>query len=276
MAEKSQPEKAKVEAEVSARTAPFGEIVYQAIQAEGEHELERDSGGLAWSGLAAGLSMGFSMAAQALLRVHLPDAPWQPLVTKFGYTIGFLIVILGRQQLFTENTLTAILPLLKNRRASVLLNVTRLWLVVLLSNFAGGFVFAILVGHTSLFEPEVRAALSAVGKEAVEHGFATLLLRAIFAGWLIALMVWLLPFAEAGRVFVIIIISYVVGLGEFSHIVAGGLESFYLVVTGELSLWRCVTGFLIPTLIGNVIGGVSLVAALAHAQFMASGRGDNL
>ena len=125
--------------------------------------------------------MGFSMAAQALLCVHLPDAPWQPLVTKFGYPIGFLIVILGRQQLFTGNTLTAILPLLKNRRISVLLNVARLWTVVLLSHFAGGFAFAFLVGHTNMFEPEVRSAPSAVGKEAVEQGFTTLLLRARLA-----------------------------------------------------------------------------------------------
>src|SRR4051812_21595731 len=110
------------EEEIADRTAPPGQIIYHAIHREGEHELKRDSGALAWSGLAAGLSMGFSIVTQALLRAHLPDAPWTILISRLGYTVGFLMVILGRQQLFTENTLTPILPLLTNKKAAVLLN----------------------------------------------------------------------------------------------------------------------------------------------------------
>lgn len=269
MAEKSAQKK---EEEITERTSPAGEIVYHAIHSEGEHELKRDSGALAWSGLAAGLSMGFSLVVEALLRVHLPDSNAQALVSKFGYTVGFLIVILGRQQLFTENTLTAVLPFLKKPTMSVLLNVGRLWAVVLASNLVGGFVFAWLVGHTSLFDVEVRTACAEIGREAVDHGFGTVLLRGIFAGWLIALMVWLLPFAESARVGVIVIISYVVGLGQFSHIIAGGIKAFYLVATSELSVGRCVWLYLFPTLIGNIIGGVSLVAALGHAQFGSASR----
>ena len=92
------------------RSAPSGKVVYKAILKEGEEELARPSSALFWSGLAAGLSMGFSMIAEGLLTNYLPDAHWRPLVAKFGYSVGFLIVILGRQQLFTENTLTPILP----------------------------------------------------------------------------------------------------------------------------------------------------------------------
>src|SRR4051812_23722722 len=97
------------------RQAPSGAIVYQAISREGEEELERSSSALFWSALGAGLAMGFSMIAEALLTTHLPDAPWRILIAKFGYSIGFLIVILGRQQLFTENTLTPILPLMRKK-----------------------------------------------------------------------------------------------------------------------------------------------------------------
>src|SRR3712207_4167985 len=117
--------------EAEERSAPSGKVVYQAIMKEGEGELKRPSSALFWSGLAAGLSMGFSMIAEGLLHAYLPEAPWRPLVSKLGYSVGFLIVILGRQQLFTENTLTPILPLLQKREGATAGNVARLWGVVL-------------------------------------------------------------------------------------------------------------------------------------------------
>src|SRR4051794_5906090 len=120
----------KHEEEIIDRTAPPGEVVYQAVYAEGEHELQRNSLELGLSGLAAGLSMGFSMMSEAVLQTHLPDTAWSPLIAKLGYSVGFLIVILGRQQLFTKNTLTAILPLLRKKRMSLLVNVARLWAIV--------------------------------------------------------------------------------------------------------------------------------------------------
>src|SRR5947209_2624298 len=101
--------------EAENRRSPSGAIVYKAIFKEGSDELERPSSALFWSGLAAGLSMGFSLVAEGLLRSHLPETEWRTVITKFGYSIGFLIVILGRQQLFTENTLTVILPLLQKK-----------------------------------------------------------------------------------------------------------------------------------------------------------------
>ena len=256
------------------RAPPPGQVVYLAIQEEAVHELGRDSAALAWSGVAAGLSMGFCMIVQAAIMVYLPESQWRPLVSKFGYTVGFIIVILGRQQLFTENTLTPILPLLRNPSKSMFGNVLRLWAVVLLTNLIGGFLIAWVAAHTELLKPEMRAACLELGKETLEHGFGAALLRAIVAGWLIATMVWLLPYAEAGRLWVIIIISYVVGLGGFPHIVASSIPNFYLAATGEITIGRSFGGFLVPTLIGNIIGGVSLVAALAHAQFMAAGRGE--
>src|SRR4051812_5566121 len=119
MPEKDQREQDEIEE----RKSPPGHIVYHAIHREGEHELKRSSWALGWSGLAAGLSMGFSFVTQALLRTHLPEARWTILIARLGYTVGFLIVILGRQQLFTENTLTPILPLLTSKKAKVALNV---------------------------------------------------------------------------------------------------------------------------------------------------------
>ncbi|MDQ6655065.1 MAG: formate/nitrite transporter family protein [Verrucomicrobiota bacterium] len=268
----SEPE--DVQAEAEEKSAPSAYVVYEAIRSEGEHELERKTSSLAWSGLAAGLSMGFSLLSQALLRHHLPQSDWQPLIAKLGYAVGFLIVILGRQQLFTENTLTVILPLLVGQTTRLFGNVVRLWSVVFLANVAGAFIFALVMAKTAAVDPAVREMVDRVADEALSQPFGTTLLRAIFAGWLIALMVWLIPAAEAARFWVIVVITYLIGLGHFPHVVAGSVEAFYLAINGMRTWWQVLGGFLLPTLIGNIIGGVTLVAALAHAQIVGDKEKD--
>lgn len=218
--------------------------------------------------------MGFSFVAEALIHSMLPDAPWRPLLSKFGYSIGFLIVIMGRQQLFTENTLTVILPLLYRRDLATFKNVCRLWSVVLAFNLLGALIFAWVIGHTNVFSTEVQQSFTEIGRHTMQPDFATMLLRGIFASWLIALMVWLLPFAAEARVLVIILLTFVVGIGGFPHIIAGSVEVFYLATTGAASWGACLGGYIVPTFIGNVLGGVALVAILNHAQVVAGGGQD--
>jgi formate/nitrite transporter FocA (FNT family) len=257
--------------EAGARSAPTKRVVYKAILQEGEDELERPSSALWWSGVAAGLSMGFSMVAEGLLAAGLPAAPWRPLVSKLGYSVGFLIVVLGRQQLFTENMLTPVLPLLLKRDGKTLRNVLRLWAVVLAANLAGALAVAFAVTHTDVFSAGARESFAEIGRKALEPGPGTILVRGVFAGWLIALMVWLLPYAESARVWVIVIITYVVGLGEFSHIIAGSVEVFTAAAAGQATWAAAAGGYVLPTLAGNVLGGVALVACLNHAQVVAGG-----
>jgi formate/nitrite transporter FocA (FNT family) len=101
-------------------------LIHEIIREEGEAELRRPASALAWSGLASGLSMGFSFLTQALLRSSLPEEPWRHLIDSFGYSVGFIIVVLGRQQLFTESTLTAVLPVLTRRDRRTALATLRL------------------------------------------------------------------------------------------------------------------------------------------------------
>jgi formate/nitrite transporter FocA (FNT family) len=251
---------------IDRQSRPSAALIHETIRAEGESELERTVPALLLSGLAAGLTMGFSLVAEGLLRTHLPDAPWRDLIAHFGYTVGFLIVVLGRQQLFTENTLTPILPLLYHRDAVTLGRVARLWAAVLVANVVGTWIFAQVIAHTELFTPEAKKAFMEISAKSIAHPFGTTVLKAIFAAWLIALMAWLLPAAETARPVVIIIITYVVALGEFAHIVAGSVDAFYLVATGAATLGDYAWKFFVPTLIGNVIGGVTLVAALNYGQ----------
>ncbi|HEX8281624.1 MAG TPA: formate/nitrite transporter family protein [Chthoniobacterales bacterium] len=250
------------------KSTPSAHVVYEAIRQEGLYELERKTSSLAWSGLAAGMSMGFSFLSQMLLRHHLPETEWQPLVTKLGYAVGFLIVILGRQQLFTENTLTVILPLLLQKTGRVLRAVLRLWTVVLLANAVGALIFALVLAKTAAVEPAMHGTLDKIANEALSQPFGITMLRAIFAGWLIALMVWLLPAAESARIWVIVVITYVIGIGHFPHIIAGSVEAFYLGIVGLRTWGQVLGGYAFPTLLGNMIGGLTLVAALAHAQIV--------
>jgi formate/nitrite transporter FocA (FNT family) len=259
-------------AESEARRSPSGKIVYEAIRQEGSDELRRSSAALAWSGLAAGLSMGFSFLGVGMLKAFLPSTTWAPLITSFGYTLGFLIVILGRQQLFTENTLTVILPLLL-RRARVR-DVARLWCVVLIANTVGAVAFAYVLARTQAVDSTVHASLREVARDAMQPAFAVSLLRGVFAGWLIALIVWLLPFAETARIWVIIIITYIVGLGHLSHVIAGSVDAAFLVFIGDGGWIQSLTHMFVPALLGNIIGGVALVASLNHAQVTAGAGTD--
>lgn len=240
-------------------------VVHEVIREEGEQELQRSTAALAWSGLAAGLSMGFSMLGEGLIRHGLPHDSWRRLIAGFGYSLGFVIVVLGRQQLFTENTLTPILPLMQDLTAKKLTQVMKLWAIVLATNLLGTFLFAWAIADTSLFDASVQHTLTSMSREALRP-FAPMFLGAIFAGWLVALMVWLLPAAETARVVIIMLLTYAISIAGFPHLIAGSVEAFYLVLRGSLSWSGYFVRFMIPTLLGNVVGGVVLVAALNHAQ----------
>jgi formate/nitrite transporter FocA (FNT family) len=251
---------------VQERVAIGAKVVYEAVRLEGEEELGRPAAALAWSGLAAGLCMGFSFLAEGVLQAHLPDSLWRPMIARAGYSVGFLIVVLGRQQLFTENTLTVVLPLLLHKDLATIRKVLRLWSVVLSANVVGTFLFALAIARLHFLEPAVQKSLLDVSEAHLPLGFWTTFLRAILAGWLIALMVWMLPDAASSRVVVIIIMTYLISISSLGHIIAGSTNMFFLVAQGKLSLGQYFTAFFFPTLIGNVAGGVCFVAALAHAQ----------
>ena len=255
-----------------ARTAPGPQIVHEAIRREGEEELARPAAGLFWSGVAAGLSMGFSLVGDAILTSALPDAPWRNVISKLGYSLGFLFVVLGRQQLFTETTLTAVIPLLAGPTRERLGKVARVWGVVLAANLLGALLFALAVTPPGVFSGAQRAAMSAIGGQALAHGPLVAFARGVFGGWLIALMVWLLPASSGARFFVVLVTAWLVGAGEFSHSIAGSVDVLYRVVTGATGVGEYLGRFLAPVVLGNSVGGGALVASLNHAQVVAGRR----
>ena len=242
--------------------------IYQVVRHEGETEMARPVTSLWWSGVAAGLSITFSVFAKAILQQYLPETGWRPLVTGFGYTVGFLLVVLARQQLFTENTITAVLPVAANPNGKNLYRLLRLWGIVFAANLTGTLVAALF----STFAPEpipgIRETIIEVSRHAVAHGFFKSIFVAIPAGFLIAAMVWLMPSAETARFHVVTLVTYIIAIGGFSHIVVGSFEAFMLLISGEIGIGTMLAHFTIPVLIGNVVGGTALFALLAYAQVM--------
>jgi formate/nitrite transporter FocA (FNT family) len=253
-------------AEAEERAMPRAAVVFETIRREGEGELARVWSALAFSAVSAGLSMGFSLFALSVFTAYLPDSPWRPLVASFGYTVGFLIAVLGRQQLFTENTLTPILVLLNQCDRATFWRVVRLWAIVLVGNIVGALGFATLLAHVEVFSPELQRAFLTVAVHATQGDGTQNFVRAIYAGWLIALMVWLLPAAESAALFIIILLTYVVAAAELTHIVAGSVEGLYAVEMGKLGLADFVLRYFLPVLAGNSLGGVTLVALLNFGQ----------
>lgn len=183
--------------------------------------------------------------------------------------------MLGRQRLFTEAPVVAVLPVLNARKLSYFLQMLRLWGIVLATNILGTFIFAWVIASSDLFSASEHAKFAELSTGAFNESFGTTLLGAVFAGWLIALMVWLLPFAETARVLVIILLTYIIGLAGFPHVIAGAVDAFYGVLTGVGSWWDFLILFFIPTVVGNTLGGVILVAVLNYGQVAPPARDGN-
>lgn len=245
---------------------PRAAVVYEIVRTEGEAELVRPASALWWSGVAAGISIGFSFLTEAALAAHLPPSDWRLIIAKLGYAVGFLIVILGRQQLFTENVLTAVLPVISRRRLDWLISLGRLWSIVLAANVVGCFVFALALSFLPIVGPEMKHELTEIVLRLMQNTPAEMFAKGIGAGWIIAALVWILASSEDMHFFIIGLLTYLIALFGFTHIVAGTAEALYGVLTGVTPFSQAFAGFFLPTLAGNIFGGTVLFSVLSYAQ----------
>jgi formate/nitrite transporter FocA (FNT family) len=249
-------------------SSPRTPVIYEIVRRHGEEEMARPIVSLWWSGVAAGISISFSLLAQAILQTGLPDAPWRPLVADLGYSAGFIMVVMSRQQLFTETTVTAVLPVIAGFSWKSLGALGRMWSVVLIANFAGTLFAALFCTFTPVLTPELFSSMLDISHHILGHSLPEMFFRGVAAGFLMAAMVWLIPSAEAAQFHVIVLMTYLISAGNFMHIVAGSVEAFLLVLNGQLT-WLALLGhFAIPTLLGNIVGGTALFGLIAYAQVM--------
>jgi formate/nitrite transporter FocA (FNT family) len=254
--------------EIEERSGLRTPVIYEIVRKMGDEEMARPGVSLWWSGTAAGLSISFSLLAQGILELHLPEAPWRILLSSVGYAVGFLMVVLGRQQLFTETTITAVLTVMADFRFANLARMGRMWAIVWIANTAGTAVAALFCTFTPVIPPELRAAMIEVSAKLMENGWLEMFFKAISAGFLIAAMVWLIPSAEAAQFWVVTLMTYLIAAGGFAHIVAGSVEAFLLVANGQLGIVSMMVNFTLPVLLGNIVGGTALFALLSYAQVM--------
>jgi len=265
------PEKANLDPQEEKRAEAFenvpSSVIFEAIRRDGQHELSRPLSALWWSGVAAGLAISTSVLCKGILASILPHAAWAPGVSNLGYTVGFLIVILGRMQLFTENTITPILPLFLSPTRANFAQTARLWGIVLAANLLGCAAAALVLVHGHILPDARFEGILAVSRHYAEASALEHFTWGIPAGFLIAALVWVLPSIKgAGEVLMIVIVTYVIGLGGMSHVVAGSTELFILLARGEIGIGEAVLGGTLPAFAGNVLGGTGIFAALTYAQ----------
>jgi formate/nitrite transporter FocA (FNT family) len=251
---------------VSDQSSGSAKVVHEVVRLQGDEELGRPVQSLVFSGFAAGVAISASLLTETFLRMRLPRAEWSGLVVSLGYTVGFVIVILGQLQLFTESTITAVLPLATHPTLRNLGRLVRLWTIVFVANMAGTCFVALLLAKQVFVGPEQLAAAVDVSRTILTKGPEVTLFAAMPAGFLIASIAWILPSARGSAMGVIMLITYVISLGEFSHVVAGSGEAWLLMWTGQTSFAGALNGFILPSLAGNLVGGTGLFAILAHGQ----------
>jgi formate/nitrite transporter FocA (FNT family) len=250
-----------------AGTRLSAEEIHDNILVPAKKELERPTAALFWSAVASGLAITLSFLGSAYAS-SLVAEPHARAAAAAAYPLGFIVVILGRLALFTENTLVPVIPLLNHRDARTLGKVLRMWGILLAGNLVGAAVFAVALAHTPMVNPELSEPLRGVADQSTSGGFWPVAYQALFAGWLISLLTWLLAATHSTGAHIVLTwlaTAPIAALG-FRHSIAGAVEAFYLAAVGEASLGRMVGEFVIPAVLGNAVGGVLLVALLNYAQ----------
>jgi formate-nitrite transporter family protein len=241
--------------------------IHDNILEPGKKEMERPAASLLWSSLASGLVIGFSFLASAFAS-QLVSEEHRHAAAAAAYPIGFIFVIMARSELFTENTLVPVIPFLEHRDRETFLKLLRMWGLLLLGNLVGALIFGWVLARTPVVSVELHPSLTRMAAEATSGGFGQVVYAGVFAGWLIALLTWLLASTHStgAQIALIWLCTAPISALQFRHSIAGSVEAFYRASAGEASWGSMLGNFVVPSVLGNAIGGVLLVALLNYGQ----------
>lgn len=253
----------------------YREILEQQVKEE-LSQLARPSGGLMISGLSAGLDVGFSVLLMAVMLTlvggTLP-APVVEILVANMYSVGFIFVILGRSELFTEHTTLAFLPVL-NQRASIGA-LARLWGLIYGSNLIGTAIFALLVTRIGpalgVVEP---VAFGDIARKMVEHAWWVILTSGILAGWLMGLLSWLVTASRdtISQILLVWLVTTAIGLAGLHHSIVGTVEVLAGIFAGQGITLRDYGHFILWATLGNAIGGLVFVALVKYGHATRQGQ----
>lgn len=237
--------------------------VFQRIVVAADEEVTSGRRELFFSGLAA----GFAITITFLLYASVTAATaGDPILSQLLYPLGFIYIILGGYQLYTENTLPPV-ALVLERLVSIPKLLTK-WLTVLAGNFTGGALGAFALASTGVFSPTTTDAATMLAQTGVRTPWMALFFKAVFAGLIVAGVVWV-DYASrdtTARLIVIYLAFFAIPLGDLYHVVVSFTEVVYLVLLGDLALATGLVEFVLPVLLGNTVGGVVLVTAVNYFQ----------
>jgi formate/nitrite transporter FocA (FNT family) len=258
---------------------PSAQDIFEQVAHNARQELGRTSVSLAISGFAGGIFMGLSALGNAIVIALLTVAGQPPtssaqLIGKMFYPLGFIVVIVGRSQLFTENTLYPVALVLAEK--SHFWNTMRLWAVVLPANVLGALAFAMLATRTHAMAENSVQALAQLGLEAAHHPASAIFWSGVMGGWIIATVAWLVSGSHSitGSVMIIWMLAFVVGLGNFAHSIAASGEVFAPILIGKAH-WGIFPHWFLPAVAGNICGGVGMVTLLEYGQVIVGGDAES-
>ncbi len=239
---------------------------------EGLGEIQRSNWGLFLAGLAGGLEIGFSPFLIAIMMTltqkELPHSVVELLVANV-YTIGYIFVIIGQSELFTEHTTLATLPVLHGRAS--LVGLMRLWLIVYVANLLGGAIFAWLA---AMIGPDLGIIDSTVFAEiahrVVVRNWWVIFFSALLTGWLMGLVSWLVAAGRdtTSQIIMIWLVTAAIGLGHLHHVIVGAIEVMLALFAGLPLAMGDIGPFLLWATLGNVVGGVVFVAVIKYGHVM--------
>jgi formate/nitrite transporter FocA (FNT family) len=263
--EPEQPETPPAEATQLKLDRPTADEIYEQVSRNARKELERPAIALGISGMAGGITMGLTALATSIVAGTLGPGTMERFISDLLYPVGFIAVIVGRAQLFTENTLYPVALMLAERKHVG--TTLRLWSIVLPGNILGAFLFALLAVRTGGLRPEFVSAMASFGVQTALVPAAHVFWSAVIAGWIIALVAWLVSGSHSitGSVMLIWLLTFVVGLGRFAHCIASSGEIFAAVLCHQVTI----AGYfrwLAPAVLGNITGGVLIVTLLEYGQ----------
>ena len=247
----------------------YRQILAEEIE-EGLHELRRPSSGVILSGLSAGMDIGFGPLLMAVVLSHSGSATSpliQNVVVASAYSLGFMFVILGRSDLFTEHTVLAILPVFDGRASP--LDLGRIWGLVYVGNLVGCVVFVAL---TFVVAPGLDVVdpgtFPEIANILVGYSWWMTFLGAVLAGWLMGLLSWLVVAARdtIGTIVVIWAVAGAIGFAHLPHSIAGSVEVLYGVLGSADITFLDYLSFLLWSTLGNVVGGVVFVGLLKYSH----------
>ncbi|HAG29267.1 MAG TPA: transporter (formate/nitrite transporter family protein), partial [Alteromonas macleodii] len=239
--------------------------LYAIVHREGLEELQRPMMSLWWSGVAAGIGISISILAEGILHHLFANSPNQFVIENLGYTVGFVLVIVGRLQLFTENTLSVILPLLSKPSFNMGFCIARLWFIVFTANMFGTFLAAFFSFSLQSVPPELVEGMTAISEHYAKLSPSDAFSYGITSGFIIAAIVWMKPSVKHSQILMIVIFTYLIAIGNFTHVIAGSTELFLLALQNKISVLATLS-LIGATLLGNIVGGTGLFALLAYGQ----------